>query len=948
MQSNYNYWKNLALLCLFLCAQGRVSATTYTLLAGSNASVNWSDPTAWQPNGVPGANDDVVINGTATTSLNTEGDITVKSFTVNGLAYIFGPGILTVTENLDVRFPMFWQMRLVISAGANASITDENFSSPNTGIIFYNDLVVDGNLVMEARSFSGVKIIVNGSLTQKEGNLSSFIFINPGGVLNIASPDFPVSIGRLVNKGTFNWQVGHLKSINGPIINEGLWNISVENETLSFEGFFQDSLVYNSGTIELAPNVVSFALTKRMVNTGTINMNGATKLSLIALDHYGSINGPSGAMLEIIGNYFNTGTTINSGSTIAIPRFKTSNSSTLTINNGCNIAAIQSFIFNSGIVNLKTTLPSAADYEIQASITTDVDQNFTGNFLLQGGSFDGNCNISFDTPNLTASSGYFGGYVEVTLSANTILTIQSLGVSNLTNNGTIQCNQKGGLIGTSPPGIFNNGTWNIAADSVIVLGYNNFPVSEVQIHNNGILNLNSSLTTIMTTIENNGSINMDANHRLDIFGDFLQKNALIGQSGSQLSLQNSFTGSVFYNGSQTSGLSALSVLYGKSTFQQGAILNNISSFSVDEGTLETSVVLPPAAQYVFKNALIRLNTIFQPSTVLELEDTDVEGSGNLRIGNAMNWNGGTMDVPVNILENAQLFVRERNKRPIISAPFTNRGTTTLAGGILEINTGFFRNLGSWNVISEEDVIMDGFTAFTNEGVFSICGNQPIQIVFNVPFINESTGIFKGEGSYTFNAGFTNEGAVAPGCSPGTLVIEDNLIAPSMVEIEVAGNNTSEYDQLLVNGNMSAGAVLNVLALDGTSLNGSIKVIQTTGSFTGTFSQVNMPPNFSLEYLADGVLLTSDGSVDVTDLNKQTAVLIRPTLATTSVVVVTEAVVLEDARLELYNMHGQLVQSVNWSQGNDQQELNIADLTNGLYTLKLSAFPNWNGKFVKQN
>jgi len=359
-------------------------------------------------------------------------------------------------------------------------------------------------------------------------------------------------------------------------------------------------------------------------------------------------------------------------------------------------------------------------------------------------------------------------------------------------------------------------------------------------------------------------------------------------------------------------------------------------------------VLSPTAQYVFKNSLIKLRTIFEPATVLELEDTDVEGSGSMRIGNAMNWNGGTMDVPVNIFPGAQLFVQENNKRPIISAPFTNRGNTTLRGGIIEINTGFFVNTGTWNVDSDEDVIMDGFTAFTNDGTFSICGDQPIQIVFNVPFINRATGIFKGEGSYTFNAGFTNDGAVAPGCSPGTLRIEDNLIAPAMVEIEVTGGNTGEYDKLLVNGNMSAGAVLNIVVPDGVSLNGSIKVIETTGAFSGTFSQVNMPPNFSLEYLADGVLLVSNGTVGIEDIAEQMPVLIRPSLATTYVNVVTQGTSLEGATLDLYNMHGQLVQSVRWMGGNDQQELDIANLPNGMYFLKLSAFPNWKGKFVKQN
>jgi hypothetical protein len=537
--------------------------------------------------------------------------------------------------------------------------------------------------------------------------------------------------------------------------------------------------------------------------------------------------------------------------------------------------------------------------------------------------------------------------VGVTLSANTTLTIKSLGVIGLINNGTIVCNQNGAYIATSSPGIFNNGTWNITADSVIVIGYSNTSASEPTVVNNGVLNFNSSLSTLNAVVENNGTINLGTNHHLSINGDLLQKSTLLGQPGSKLSLSNSFGESTFFAGSQTTGLDELAVVYSSVAFRQGAVLTNISNFLVEEGNLETAIVLSPTAQYVFKNSVIRLNTMFEPATVLELEDTDIEGSGSLRIGNKMNWNGGTMDVPVTIFADAQLLVQENNKRPVISAPFTNRGGTTLRGGIIEINTGFFVNNGTWNVDSDEDVIMDGFTAFTNDGIFSICGNQPIQIVFNVPFINRPTGIFKGEGSYTFNAGFTNDGAVAPGCSPGTLRIEDNLIAPAMVEIEVTGGNTGEYDELLVSGNMSAGAVLNVVVPDGTSLNGSIKVIETTGSFTSTFSQVNMPPNFSLEYLPDGVLLVSNGTVGIADIDEQTALLVSPSLATTHVNVVAQGAPQQDATLEVYNMHGQLVQSIRWMAGNDQQTLDVANLPSGMYIVKLSIFPNWKGKFVKQ-
>jgi hypothetical protein len=135
---------------------------------------------------------------------------------------------------------------------------------------------------------------------------------------------------------------------------------------------------------------------------------------------------------------------------------------------------------------------------------------------------------------------------------------------------------------------------------------------------------------------------------------------------------------------------------------------------------------------------------------------------------------------------------------------------------------------------------------------------------------------------------------------------------------------------------------------GASLNGSIKVIQTTGAFTGTFSQVNMPPNFTLQYLADGVLLTSDGTVNTTIINDQAAVSLSPTVASTRIFITTQSTVSADAILEIYNMQGQLVRRANWNMGNDQMELDIAALPNSWYVAKLSAFPGWKGVFVKQD
>ena len=110
----------------------------------------------------------------------------------------------------------------------------------------------------------------------------------------------------------------------------------------------------------------------------------------------------------------------------------------------------------------------------------------------------------------------------------------------------------------------------------------------------------------------------------------------------------------------------------------------------------------------------------------------------------------------------------------------------------------------------------------------------------------------------------------------------------------------------------------------------------------------MPPNFTLQYLADGVLLTSDGTVNTTIINDQAAVSLSPTVSSARVLVKAQSMVSKDATLEVYNMQGQLVQRVTWGMGNDQMELDITTLSGGLYVVKLSAFPTWKGTFVKQD
>lgn len=931
------------LLTLMQCY---VFAVNYTLTSGGFSELNWFNPTIWSPNGVPGPNDEVTINVGENAFLTIEGDVTVKSLTVNRLAYIYGAGTLTVIEKLHTKNALGWQKKLVIAAGANALMTDELASSDSmfTKIYFYADLLVNGNLTLESKGFVGSNIYVKGSLTQKEGSLLGNYVIDEGGVLNIESPNIQVDLGNIDNFGTVNWRQGNIASQTGYFKNVGTWNLFSTNSsfTYNFNGIFQGSTINNLGNIQVASNVKNVNIAVNMINDGNINLLGNTLFSILGFNHSGSIIGNPQSVLQISGIYFDELNTFQDGSVVNVGKLITTENTSLNIKSGANIGTIRQFEFGNGPIQLDLKLPSDATYLISAQIRTNVDQLFTGECTMTGAYFEGICNISFDTPNLNIINGGFGNNIKVLLSAATVLEVKDLSVTDMTNNGVINT-ANNSFIGIGFPGIINNNIINFNGTTSYVSG-NNVPVNFPVLLNVGVFNVNSPTIGFNTVLDNRGTIQLGKDVLMEVTVKLIQSNVLNGSEGCRLSLGYSYEGHEFNAGATTSDFDIIEVFsISNLILKQGTVLNNIGTISVKDASLTAGIILPPNTNYIFENANIRLNTIFQPNTVLNMTDTDIEGSGNIRISNQLIWNGGIMDVPVKINENATAWIKEKQKRPIISAPFTNEGDITLSGGIIEINTGFFKNGGNWNVDSDEDVIIDGFTAFTNQGIFSICGEQPIKIAFNVPFINGSSGTFKGQGSYIFNAGFSNEGNLAPGCSPGKLVIEDNLEAFKALEMEIEGDGESQYDQLIVNGDMTAGKTLRLIVPDGTTVNGDLKIIQTSGSFSGTFEEVILPSNFTFRYEADGVIVSSNGTVNTNDAFKD-EISVSPTLASTFIEVKSLSQLPANTILEIFDTHGRL----RFTTSMDNltiQNVDVSSLNEGMYILRMNTIPAWTSKVM---
>lgn len=940
MQTNKHYLMVYLMVCFLAALPSYVKATTYNFIG--EYSCTWNDPNVWSPAGIPGPDDEAIINVPAYTTLTLTTDVTLRSLKILGLGSI-GGNALTITENLESRYPLTWSLKLKIDSGANAIIDDSAYSSPFTGILFYEELVVDGTLTTNAQYFAGTKITINGTFTHLQGDLNGDYYINTGGTLTINSPNKLVRMGAITNNGTFNWQQGRIFSYNAPFVNNGTWNINAVKDSLSSDVLFQENPIINKGTINIAANNTHVGIYRAMRNKGSINMAGSGKLSLFAFENLATVNGPTGSTLELSGYYFNTGNVLKSGSSINVSNFETALYTGINMESGVNWNNVNNFEFNDAFIESANALPNNASYFLSGSFTFGQDQTFNGSVTLDRAYFNGTKKIIFNSANTIINDAAFSDQNEVLFTPNAVVQLKSMNVSNLKNNGIVNWNTPG-LMYLGIPGLINNGTLNMTADSVGAYGSG----SEDKLNwvNNGTMNCNGRIASLYCGLDNKGAINVAANATFEFAGDMEQTSLLTGASGSKLNLYGGYYNGInLRSGATTSGFSTVQIINAKATFFQGTNLSNNGQYLFKDSEVATNIILPPASNYLLTRGTLRLNTTFEPTTVLRLVDADIEGSGNLRIINSLDWNGGTIDVPMRVLENATAIIRENDKRPIVSAPFTNEGDITLNGGIIELNTSLFKNGGNWNVDSDEDVIIDGYTAFLNNGIFSICGNQPIKISFNVPFNNGPSGTFKGQGSYTFNAGFSNDGIIAPGCSPGILTIQDNFNIAKGIDIEVEGDQFGQFDQLVVNGNMTAGGILNVIVANGTAVNGSIKIIQTTGTFTGTFSQVNMPPNYTIQYQTDGVTLTSDGSVNTLTLDNQSAITINPTLATNEVRLDFKALnVQATGMIEIYNIEGQLVRQLN--PNSHIAIIPVSDLPSGMYVIRMNQLPNWRGRFSK--
>ena len=275
---------------------------------------------------------------------------------------------------------------------------------------------------------------------------------------------------------------------------------------------------------------------------------------------------------------------------------------------------------------------------------------------------------------------------------------------------------------------------------------------------------------------------------------------------------------------------------------------------------------------------------------------DIIGLGDLTCNGSLQLNGGNLNMnltntvtvngtvlwddgdlmtgTVNITSGGTLALNTTATKDLLSATINVNlgGIMNWDNGDINLNLlGTINNNGTINTSCNNNML--GLGTFNNNsgGIFAktSTGTTRFDVV-----VTSVLGTFKGVGTYDFNNLFLNAGTIAPGLSPGIVIVTYSDLDPlnypllgtnSDLDIEImdgSGPGTG-HDQIVKDNSIKLGGTLRVTET-GTVPDGSYAiVIVTSGSISGTFDNVILPPGYTLEITTSIVIVTkSSGTLPV--------------------------------------------------------------------------------------
>jgi len=263
--------------------------------------------------------------------------------------------------------------------------------------------------------------------------------------------------------------------------------------------------------------------------------------------------------------------------------------------------------------------------------------------------------------------------------------------------------------------------------------------------------------------------------------------------------------------------------------------------------------------------LIGTFTVTNGSVIYNLEDaicrTDaqagyyIQNKGGPNTPVIANYIVDTATITVNPVNKIKTLIFESNGNLDIEAGgklFLSKGTLTVNDGASTITGGA--------LVAESDLNKDGIGTLdvktdlvvtvqvnVNEGLLAINGQASAR-----EFVVNPLGTLGGAGLIISNV--RNTGVVAPGNSPGTLRISGNYEQASSGKLNIEIASTSNFDRLVVSGQMTIAGTLTVIPYNGMKLEyGQTYDIIEAGSITGAFDSIVVPDNLRARFLNLGTI-----------------------------------------------------------------------------------------------
>ncbi len=193
-----------------------------------------------------------------------------------------------------------------------------------------------------------------------------------------------------------------------------------------------------------------------------------------------------------------------------------------------------------------------------------------------------------------------------------------------------------------------------------------------------------------------------------------------------------------------------------------------------------------------------------------------------------------------LIAGSHLIVGQNNTDTVFSGIIEESGGSS--GALTKIGTGTLTLSGNNSNYSEGTTI-NGGTLLANNSTGSATGTGAVQV--------NAGGTLGGSGSVSGAVNVAG-GTLAPGASTGVLSVGSASFDPnSTFAVELAGSGGvagSDFDQLLVTGNVTLGGMLDVslISLFTPSLGQSFEIVDVGGSLSDTFnglSQAAVVGNF---------------------------------------------------------------------------------------------------------